>query len=527
MSSFHQDYALPRDVSVAQCIAALAQHVVLLSEPEQVLERTYLDTFDWRLHAAGGLLLAKRSPEDRFSLVWECDVAGKPLGTLRADSIPIWVSELPAGHLRDQLSRVVEMRALLPLARLRSRIQLVRVLNDDEKTVARLRFEAPRYVTPGGRAVADLPVRLTLVPVKGYPREANDVHRLLAERLSVLPVRQSLANAALAAAGRRAGDYSSKLRVVLRPDMRADEALQRILRGLLDTLQANVAGTKADIDSEFLHDLRVAVRRTRSALSQVKGVLPDAVSRDFKTRFAWLGQVTGPTRDLDVFILDFARYQHSLPGELQHDLLPLLPYLQEHQRVAQRALNRRLNAPHFHALLQDWRCFLDGMLSAEGEQGRHAARPIKALADRRIWRMYRRVRREGRAIDDRSPAEQLHELRKSCKKLRYLLEFFRSLYPPDKIKPLLKQLKRLLDNLGEFQDLHVQADKLRGFAADLQQQDPARLPTVLAIGVLIGDLLQRQQAERRMFAARFAAFDSSAQRTVCRELFKDGRAPMP
>ena len=45
-------------------------------------------------------------------------------------------------------------------------------LNDDEKTVARLRFEAPRYVTPGGRAVADLPVRLTLVPVKLYLKDS-------------------------------------------------------------------------------------------------------------------------------------------------------------------------------------------------------------------------------------------------------------------------------------------------------------------------------------------------------------------
>lgn len=515
-----QDYVLPRALTAVECVATIADQLPILDDGNQSLERVYLDTFDWRLHAAGGLLLAKRLKGDAYSLIWEHTDNGKPLASVRAETLPTWPDDLPPGYLRDRLRDVVAMRALLPLVALSSELRLLRVLNEDQKTVVRLRLESPYCMLPHGRRAATLATRLTLVPVKGYDEEAEQVRRLLERKLALRPAQRSCSIEALAMKGRRPGDYSSKLSIDLLPKMRADAALRHILSTLLATLKRNLPGTKEAIDSEFLHDLRVATRRTRSALGQVKGVLPDDVVADFKQRFGWLGQVTGPTRDLDVFILDFPKYRRSLPAALQTDLDPLLPYLEEHQRQAQQALVRRLNSPHFHRLLKDWQRYLDTPPAAGEHTGRHGALPIKTVADRRIWRMYRRVLKEGRAIDDASPPEDLHELRKSCKKLRYLLEFFRSLYPGKQVKPLIRQLKRLLDNLGEFQDLHVQAGKLRGFAEDLQRTQAQRMPTVLAIGHLIGDLLQRQQAARCAFADRFAAFDTTEQDAVYRALFK-------
>jgi CHAD domain-containing protein len=119
----------------------------------------------------------------------------------------------------------------------------------------------------------------------------------------------------------------------------------------------------------------------------------------------------------------------------------------------------------------------------------------------------------------------MHELRKDCKKLRYLIEFFRSLYPAKELKGLVKALKALLDNLGQFQDLEVQADKLREFAADFSPDDPERLPTVMAIGALVADLLRHQQAAHARFAACFAAFDAPENRARYTRLFKhEGKA---
>jgi CHAD domain-containing protein len=493
-----------------------------LESPGDVV-RCYLDTFDWRIYRSGSLLVAKQSARV-LGLIWEDRRHAKPLASCRVETLPRWPEDVPAGVLRDRLSPVVEMRALLPMARVRSRSWVLRVLNEDDKTVARLLLEQSECLTEGKQIIAALTPRLTLIPVKGYNKSAKRLAHFLEQDLALPLAADNRLEEALALQGRQPCDYSSKLDVQLNPEMAADTALRHVLRHLLGTLEANIAGSRDDLDSEFLHDLRVATRRTRSALSQVKDVLPPQVVTDFKQRFGWLGQVTGPTRDLDVFLLDFPRYRQSLPAELQADLDPLLPYLREHQREAQQTLRRQLASPYFHRLLKDWHEFL-AQPPAGPDAGPKARVPIREVAGARLWRMYRRVLREGRAITDDSPAEDLHELRKSCKKLRYLLEFFASLYPKAKIKPLIKQLKRLLDNLGDFQDLHIQAERLRVFGEDLQRERGDRLPVVLAIGTLIGDLLRRQMQARAAFASLFAAFDDASQYKICRAMFKRGEAP--
>jgi CHAD domain-containing protein len=263
----------------------------------------------------------------------------------------------------------------------------------------------------------------------------------------------------------------------------------------------------------------VAVRRTRSALSQIKQVFEPEVVEKYREEFGWLGQITGPTRDLDVYLLEYESYRDSLPAAMRGDLAPFHAFLERSQKKAQRVLKRQLDGERFAALRQDWRRFLQqpvvGVPSAA-----NAALPVKSVADRRIWRMYKRVLREGRAITPESPAEDLHELRKSCKKLRYLIEFFISLYDQKSIRPLVKALKRLLDNLGEFQDLEVHAEHLHDFAAQMQKQGEVPLETLLAMGALVGGLLQRQQSARQAFAQRFEGFDTRDNRAAYRRLFK-------
>jgi len=93
------------------------------------------------------------------------------------------------------------------------------------------------------------------------------------------------------------------------------------------------------------------------------------------------------------------------------------------------------------------------------------------------------------------------------------------------MKGLIKTLKILLDDLGQFQDLEVQADKLRAFAADFPADDPQTLPTVMAIGGLVADLLRHQQAAHARFASCFAAFDAPDNRELYRRLFKTEGKP--
>jgi len=324
---------------------------------------------------------------------------------------------------------------------------------------------------------------------------------------------------ALAAAGRHPGDYySSKIDYHLEPNKRADATTKEILLGLLDTLEANIEGTKANLDSEFLHDLRVATRRTRSALTQIKGVFAPDLVEDYKVGFAWVQQATGAVRDLDVYLLDFDGYQASLPAPLQPHLEPLREFLRSHYDSAHRAMARALGSAKFRHLLESWRVFLEAPVP-ERSAAPYAMRPSKEVADARIWRMYRQVCKEGRSVAPASPAEELHELRKSCKKLRYLLEFFSSLYPKKQVGALVKMLKVLLDNLGRFQDLAVQAGHLRETAWQMRAEGCAETDTLLAMGVLVGDMMRRQQQARLELAQIFADFDAPENRAIFRALF--------
>jgi CHAD domain-containing protein len=96
--------------------------------------------------------------------------------------------------------------------------------------------------------------------------------------------------------------------------LRTDAAVKRILRGLHDTLRRNEPGTLAEIDTEFLHDYRVTVRRTRALLGQLGAAFPARVTDRFRRHFAGLAEVTGPARDWDVFLRAPGR-AHLLGGE--------------------------------------------------------------------------------------------------------------------------------------------------------------------------------------------------------------------
>jgi CHAD domain-containing protein len=99
-------------------------------------------------------------------------------------------------------------------------------------------------------------------------------------------------------------------------------------------------------------------------------------------------------------------------------------------------------------------------------------------------------------------------LRIECKKLRYLLEFFRSLCHPDDVERVVKSLKRLQDNLGDFNDLQIQRETLKRFAEEMVAEGCATVESLMAMGRLVERLELRQAEERSRFTKRFAAFDA-------------------
>ena len=487
---------------------------------EPVRERRLLcDTFDWRLYRAD-VLLSERTDALGTTLEWARLSDEVPLRSFDGATMPRFATDLPTGAFRDRLAQIIEVRALLPLARLRSKCTYLSLRNAADKSV--LGAVVEEHVLGGDDARAGRLVsrRLRLVPVRGYDKRARRVSRYLAAKRGLDPLVDNLFDQALAMRMRRAKDYSSKLAIDLAPDMPAEQALRRILLTLLDQLETNLAGTKAHLDPEFLHDLRVAVRRTRAALSQIRGVLPARDLKSYKEGFKALGRMTGPARDMDVYIERFDSYRAALPPDRRDALGPFLDFLLDHQAQTHDILSAQLESRHTKLLLADWRTYLKS--PSTGKRPARADDPVRAVADDYIWAVYSKILERGRAIDKKSPAERLHALRIDCKKLRYLMEFFRALYPPKKIAKPIKALKDLQNNLGDFQDFEVQADAMPRFAEQMAAEGSVPKATRSAMKSLSKTLVKRQNRSRREFAARFAAFDSKQHRREYEELFRNG-----
>lgn len=481
----------------------LSEEFELRERLSESVQRTYYDTFDWRLFAAGEILTTDRAAHS-LRLAWSSMDGNDCYASLLLHEEPRFAIDLPVGAIRKRLEERIAQRALLPLATVSITTHTVLVVDAEGKTLVRILLEDYCLGNTDERAPSHPVRRLRLIGLKGYSVPFSRVRALVEESLDAAPIDDSVYLQALAINGKQPGSYSSKLSLCLNPESRADAAVKHICTQLLMTLQTNEAGVREDVDAECLHDYRVAIRRTRSALGQMKGVFPVSAVERYRREFAWLGQITGPLRDLDVYLLNFDAYQASLPASLRKALEPLRVLLRQHKQQAHKALVIAMDSARYKRLLSSWGRFL---CTNPPRRSRlpNAARPIILVASGRLWRLYRKICRQGAAIQPDTAPEALHILRKSCKKLRYLLEFFRSLYPEEELQDSIKALKQLQDILGDFQDAAVQSKALERYADEMDRGDLAR-ETLLAMGTLIGNLVARQEKARAHLAESFQLF---------------------
>ncbi len=505
------DYLLPEEMTPAVAARALAGELQLRNGRTREVDRIYYDTFDGLLHACG------------LQGVWEdgwLSVTERATGAIRARLAltrpkgPVLTRDLEPSALADTVRPLLDVRALLPIAEVHTRERQLDVLNSDQKTVARIHLQWPSV---GSRK---LKPRVHLVGVRGYDRALERLSQTVASRLGFYPAELSLVDEAVIAAGGRPGGIPAKVSVPLCAQDESSHAAAAVLQALLDVIEANIEGTIADLDSEFLHDLRVATRRSRSVQRECKRAFPRHELAVFRAEFRRLQQVTGPMRDLDVWLLEFPEMTERVPEALRPDLDRLLALLGDRRRAARRKMVAALRSARTSALLSDWRAFLEQPAGRGGHEGPEATRPIGDLAGERIRKVYRAMVRMGAVIGPHSPAESYHELRKKGKELRYLLELFGApLYPEETVKPMIRVLKDLQDVLGRHQDREVQISTLRLLAPEVAD-GPGVTGAAMAMGVLIERLDEDRLEARGAFAERFEAFASHERRRTVKEVFK-------
>jgi CHAD domain-containing protein len=448
------------------------------------LSLTHLDTVDGRVQRAGAGAVHADTKHTLFAIRPDHEPIAQAIARVRW---PALLEALPDGPVRAALSRPVWVRALIPYATTRSTARTFAVLNEDEKTVARITW----WNSTLGPDGPELPPRLYVRELRGYGKDGKAVRRLLFKNVPVVQ------------------DGSTWFDSVPRPDAAAERERSTIAAGqpaatavaaallnYLDDIEANVPGVLDDVDTEFLHDLRVAVRRTRSVLKIVGDVLPaDTVARAVD-EFRRLGTITTPTRDLDVYLLGMDAMAASIANP--SDLVPFGEHLRRRRTEARRALARELRSPRFADLCAWWRKELAEVIAAPGRKRPSAAE----LADRRLHKLFGKVTRMARAIDARSEAADVHALRKRCKEMRYLLEVFEPICNRHAYKQVIADFKELQNVLGEFQDGEVQALALRVFAQEMIDSGSVHASAVLAMGDLAGRFDARQRQARSELTER-------------------------
>jgi CHAD domain-containing protein len=343
---------------------------------------------------------------------------------------------------------------------------------------------------------------LTLRPLRGYDAEGEEIRRRL-----------------LLAPDFITAEVWGSVEVPMSAQERSDVVVARVLRRLLAIQDANLPGTLADTDIEYLHDFRVAIRRTRSVLREMRGVFVPSDLERVRASFKWLQEQTGPTRDLDVYLDDFDELRTLAPEAMRADLEPLRELLSARHRKARAVMEVAIASDHARMLHADITEILEVLVLEDEDERPDAARPIGDLVGQRVRKVHHRMVRMGQAITPDSRPEQYHELRKKGKELRYLLELFAAhLFDPDVVKPMVRALKGLQDVLGLHQDRDVQIEVLREIAHDLISE-PGGAGALIAIGALIDRLEADAQAARGRFAASFDEFASDAQCKLVSEVF--------
>lgn len=311
----------------------------------------------------------------------------------------------------------------------------------------------------------------------------------------------------------------AKVDVAIAYDQRADAAAAAVLRRLLAVVWDNLEGALAGADSEYLHQLRIAVRRSRTVQRQFKGVFPALELPGYRSDFRWLQRATGEARDLDVYVSELDDLGRRLPESLRGDLEPLRLVLGHRRLAARGSLAATLGSPRLRELSEDWERLLESLVERPLEDRPSARRSIGALCGERVVAVYERILGMGARIDESSPAAGYHELRKKGKELRYLLELFATrLFAPEVVAPLVRSLKGLQDLLGRHQDREVQIEMLRALAGEVAVL-PSGPAACMAMGVLVDRLGADQLEARREFAPRFAALADDARHAAVAQCF--------
>ncbi len=418
----------------------------------------YYDTAEFQLQKSGWSYRLRTSGDKAKLAMKELNRARSGVFDREEIEQTLWgapedLARPPIGPVQERLRGLLRPSdAIHPLFEVTNRRVVFQLHHPDyPRSLIEMAFDRAR-VEPGTESDAPLPFTELEFELKRGP------HELLANLLAITALEGSLIRARLskyergliAAGGQLERRRPPSLSHIEPGTPWIDLAISH-LRARLYDLKVYEPYAWESLHIEGVHQMRVATRRARTALTTFINVLPEQEANALINDIKWLTGALGPVRDLDVHLEHLAAYREQLPAKAENALDRYEQYLLRSRRQAHGVLLSALASRDYSTLISDY----GELLSAATEAGvsqRHLH--VGDLAWQQVKTPMKKVRKQGRAIDKRSPPQALHRLRIDVKRLRYQLEYLLPAYP-DLLAAPAKQLRKLQDLLGDYQDTFV------------------------------------------------------------------------
>ena len=448
---------------LAEGAESLAVRIETRGSTSQV--EVYLDTDDRRFHRAGYALRVRRAGRGKGAgaeaTMKELDsFATDPPGERSRHGVSERLQSADPELLAEGDGPVAErVRALAGRKRMRLQFEV--------RTRRRLLSVEAMGLPPGEIVLDEIairptaggpPTRLHRVEIEA-PEAALATLRPFVERLQnacrLQPAKLTKYEAGALAAGLNTAP------VVFGPtSIEAEAPIGRlalaVLRRQFAALRAREPGTRLGDDSEELHDMRVASRRLRAALSLFADFLPPSAD-NLRDDLRWVAHTLGAVRDLDVQLEQLDGWLPDVPEIDREALIAVRSLLEAKRSAARETMLDALDSRRYELFVGRFSRLLR---SARGRRSGPTSLPARAVAPNLIEERFRALRKAADQIERDSPPAEYHRVRIRGKRFRYALEFTADLYP-GQTRPLTKRVVALQDILGLHQDAEVAIERLR------------------------------------------------------------------
>ena len=457
-------WLLKNSIETSELLTTLESRFRVESDSPVTSNITVYDDFDASLWKSDHLLCRVNK------LTLQLSSHAGSVAEVRAPAKARFWWELPDSDVKTRLKKLIGLRAVTPIASLEQTTTPFILRNSDDKIVARCQL---LQATANNESYH----YLTLQQMRGYKKSYSQAKKLLMP-LSARQIPDFGLRAVLSGQSLVSSENDSAPALHLSPDMPAELAVRAMAAQMVQQASRHIDGIIADTDTVFLHQFRVSVRKLRSLVSLLKKTLPPATVQTVGPQLSAIAAQTSRLRDLDVFLLDKNHYRTMLPDTHEAGLDELFRLVEKQRQQEKSRVARYFSSSAYD---DDMGVCITALSAEPAFETPISRKPVLSVAKLLLITRYKKIRSMSARLHAESVDDDVHEIRKELKKLRYLIEFFIELLPRKRTARLHSRLKKLQVTLGQFNDYCVQIEFLSSFNDDRQIEMTKALSGLIAI----------------------------------------------